>query len=152
MENSLKVLILLTFLPIFLCGKPVQILRTNCGQLGGNSSTATVFCRKLEKMWKLPFFDFSTKPCGKRKLARVFLQSDDFVSLSLSICRLLHSCWLLKKANKINALRIFVPRLSTCFSTGFEHCGKTVEIFKSFPQIHNLLITWRHVCVKVGWC
>ncbi len=30
----------------------------------------------------------------------------------------------------------------------FKHCGKTVEIRKSFPQIHNLLTVQRHKIVK----
>ena len=58
----------------------------------------------------------------------------------------------IKKSNKIKTLRDFAVWQSTHFSISFKHCGKYVDNFKIFPQIHNLLTLWRHKNVKLIIC
>lgn len=54
------------------------------------------------------------------------------------------------KPSKINAPMSFQLSKSTCLSTRFEHCGKIVDKWEIFPQIHNLFTLPRHKCVKMG--
>ena len=137
MEKYCDALISLTLTAFQNRGKQVWNFWTKSGQVVAFYVTATKTCHKCRNLHFLSKTHFSTKPCGKCLLWQVFLQCDNFLSFDFEKRRFSTRATMLKKANKINTLRIFEiqnPR-------DFQHIINFVEkLLKNEKDFHKFII------------